>query len=115
MTTPQTPPVPHEATACVTTAGGASNCAPGLSPELRAELQGWYDWVLAGAPNGEPYLRGWGLCSNVLTHQQELRAIFGGEPYPFGYEDYDFRQLNNSMHECPKRLAWVRKMLGVQS
>ena len=35
MTAPQTPPVPHEATACVTTAGGASDCAPGLSIEFR--------------------------------------------------------------------------------
>ena len=115
MTAPQTPPVPHAATACVTTAGGASDCAPGLSPELRAELQRWHDWVLAGAPDCQPYRREWGLCANLDEHGGELLALFRGARFPFGRSEYYARMWGYSQHECPKRLAWVRKMLGVQS
>lgn len=114
MTARQTPPPPRDATERGLLAGGASDCAPGISLELRAELQAWYDWTLRGAPNGQPFYRNWGLCPSVGRNRAEIEAILG-ELFPFGEDDYKKRLTDSTQHECPKRLAWVRKMLGVQS
>lgn len=95
-----------------------------ISKELRAFLQDWLDWAERGAPDGEPYTRGSGLCVNLarytehwtdsayLAADRELAAAWGGSRTPFGSADYWARSLSQTQHECPKRLAWVRKTLA---
>lgn len=85
-----------------------------MSPDLIAFLKAWYEWATNGAPDNEPYSRLVGLCANCDdTHPAafpELEALFEDD-YPFGAEDYRARQSADTMHECPKRLAWVRERL----
>lgn len=93
-----------------------------ISPELRAFLQNWLDWVERGAPEGEPYARSCGLCTNLgwsefanLKVWAELQSVlpYGGRrSYPFGARGYTERVAHGTQHECPKRLAWVRKTLA---
>jgi hypothetical protein len=40
-----------------------------------------------------------------VFHEQGL-----DEATPFG-DDYAIRNISETQHECPKRLAWVRKQL----
>ena len=88
-----------------------------MSPELKSALKDWLDWVERGAPEGEPYSRRYGLCSNLDRFDDvsdELSEVFRlqdlDDTIPFGC-DYDIRSLSRTQHECPKRLAWVRKQL----
>lgn len=87
----------------------------GISPELRAFLQDWIDWVDRGAPDDQPYAREYGLCYNSVAYPgnrlwAQLDYIFGGRHMPFG-GDYYYRTLTGTQHECPNRLAWVRATL----
>lgn len=92
-----------------------------ISEDLRAALQSWLDWAEGGAPNGEPFFRDVGLCTNMWEWDvevgPELREVLEEEfvddfEYPFGQHDYIERQDDSTLHQCPKRLAWVRKILG---
>lgn len=92
-----------------------------MSPDLIAFLKAWHDWATSGAPDREPFSRGFGLCSNLanmfrdeharwVRARRELFAMFGEEDTPFGC-DYGTRARARTQHECPKRLAWVRERL----
>jgi hypothetical protein len=104
-----------------------------MSPELRAFLQSWQDWVDMGAPNGEPYARGDGLCAcavdYLVSHPEhgigvELRRILSSRwhsdidsprnpAYPFGGEHlYDVEIYANTAYMNPQRLAWVAMQLS---
>lgn len=83
-----------------------------LSHDTRAFLRDWLDWVDQGAPEGNPYSRLFGLCSNSVIYSKA--AAFGlyqafNTIYPFGAIDYYDRKRDATMHECPKRLAFARK------
>lgn len=91
-----------------------------ISPELRAFLQDWLDWVERGAPEGEPYGRSYGLCLNARYEwgyalSSELERLFAAQGLnaatPFG-SGYFARAVGKTQHECPKRLEWVRKTLA---
>lgn len=80
-------------------------------------LREWLDWVEAGAVEGEPFTREYGLCSNAPDAayaglKEMLGADFGRDEYPFGDDDYDLRFDEFTQHECPARLAWVRAKLA---
>lgn len=88
-----------------------------MSPELRQYLTEWYEWATGDAEDGEPFWRGAGLCINApRSVRDELKAVFaaefGNSRFPFGHRSYSARSRHESMHLCPKRLAWVRKKLG---
>lgn len=95
-----------------------------MDPILKAYLREWLDWVERGAPQNQPFSRSHGLCNNVcgssaqdkthLEHQlgHALETSFPEDKdYPFGYCAYLVRGSAGTMHEDPKRLAWVREML----
>lgn len=93
-----------------------------MSPDLIDFLKAWYEWATNGAPEGKPFFRSVGLCSNVEeyfvegpeigTVEREIEAIFSGDEYPFGGPaDYETRRVKGTQHLCPKRLAWVRERL----
>ena len=89
-----------------------------ISDELRAALQ----WWLVEAESAEPHegITINGLCPVFLSPKEdvsdELKAVlhrqFPGLLYPFGRDDYFARDLNYTMHLCPKRRAWVRAMIA---
>lgn len=88
-----------------------------MSPELNEALTEWLNWVERGAPLGEPFERDSGLCWVIpISLRDELKLLFIGDglcgAYPFGMDDFDKRFHRGKMHECPKRLAWVREKLG---
>lgn len=85
-----------------------------MSPDLIAFLKAWYEWATNGAPDGEPFYRNIGLCISALSYRdakRELEVLFGGNKFPFGEEDFWRCDRQDTMHECPKRLAWVRERL----
>lgn len=93
-----------------------------MSPDLIAFLKDWYHWATNGAPDRQPFTREDGLCDNVWNCSSidracrwqvlgELTKAFGGNWYPFGEDDYQSRYDDDTQHECPKRLAWVRERL----
>lgn len=86
-----------------------------MSPDLIAFLKAWYVWATTGAPDREPFSRGYGLCANADYYGGEallleLEKVLG-RAFPFGGADYTHRYHNRTQHECPKRLAWVRDRL----
>ena len=92
-----------------------------MSPDLIAFLKAWHDWATSGAPEGGAFSRSHGLCVTVFRFfdyspvsslvAEEMRGLFGGNGTPFGYQEYWARAGNDTQHECPKRLAWVRERL----
>lgn len=92
-----------------------------MSDDLIAFLKAWHDWALDGAPDGEPFKRCFGLCTNAdifgnpAFHalKERLYDEFGDEEadIPFGAIEYTVRSNARTQHECPKRLAWVRAQL----
>lgn len=107
-----------------------------MSDELRDILEAWLSWAEGGAVTQEFDVKQ-GLCYHVYHNRyvgrevqvgrctskkdvfEELEELmhedFGDNPYPFGFNDFDHRRETGTMHLCPKRLAWVRKVLGVPS
>ncbi len=84
-----------------------------MSPELKAALKDWLDWVERGAPERGPYRRKFGLCTNLHMYEELIQVFHEqglDEATPFG-DDYAIRNISETQHECPKRLAWVRKQL----
>lgn len=91
-----------------------------ISPELYVFLKDWLDWATMPVPD-ERYRKYWGLCANGWLFEnmnrirrdtiwKELSGIFDIE-YPFGAANYSQRADNETLHRCPKRLKWVRKMI----
>lgn len=98
------------------------------SYELKQFYLAYLAWVQDGAPedNLHGFTRCFGLCTNLTAYlssnegyifQSEMEWQFqknGLYPsYPFGMTDYTLRTRNHSLHECPKRLAWVCMMVNV--
>lgn len=100
--------------------------APTMSPDLIAFLKAWYEWANSGAPEDDPFSRSLGLCDNGDIYAREcgfdedalyLEMVtmfdteFGRKLYPFGYQEWNDFKSAFALHECPKRLAWVRERL----
>jgi hypothetical protein len=95
-----------------------------VSEHLKAYLSAYAAWVDAGAPDGEPFDRCIGLCTNILNWEGRppglvagLKAAFKADGldkrYPFGGEDqYDAAADNNEQHLNEQRLAWVRSKIA---
>ncbi|MFM2472398.1 hypothetical protein [Burkholderia cenocepacia] len=98
-----------------------------MSKEMREFLDAYLAWVEAGAPQGKPFERSYGLCSNIANHVAsfsaftqidselpELFAASGLEPnYPFGgFAVYWDDHHNGAHHRNPSRIAWVREQLN---
>lgn len=85
-----------------------------LLPETRAFLKDWLDWVDRGAPEGGPYYRTYGLCTNICHYNpipfeeisDNLSNIFSSR-YPFGLANYSSRAREKTQHLDPARLEWV--------
>lgn len=99
-----------------------------MSKELRAFLEDWLNWASSYAVDGNPsrYSASMGLCAAASRYSdgkledtgklyRELLRLFLADGlstgYPFGYDAYYIREVYSSQHECPTRLAWVRKHL----
>lgn len=85
-------------------------------------LQQFYNdyaaWLDAGAPEGRPFDRGYGLCHNLgkfadrdahieMTRQFEAAGLDIDYPFTGRYQfetDFD----NETMHLNPKRIQWVK-------
>lgn len=90
----------------------------------------WIDWALNGAINTPPFNRHDGLCmalqcwtfDNEIDYQMhtdlqrylkyDFRDAGLDRLYPFGEADWNVRGTNNTMHECPHRVAFVRSAIG---
>jgi hypothetical protein len=94
-----------------------------ITPALHAYLTDWLAWVDRGAPDGEPYDRGVGLCTNAEQFDcnsdlnecalGSLIELFDGEECPFGGGlDYHRDIMNRTQHLNEARLAWVRSTLA---
>lgn len=90
-----------------------------LPPEVRAYLRDWLAWVHCGAPDGRPYSRVWGLCSNtseypadpatlVIVNEGLCDAFPEEDAYPFGRDAYTVAVNDRTQHLDPRRLEWVR-------
>ena len=91
-----------------------------ISPELRAALQAYLDWVNVGAPPDEPFNRVDGLCFNIcdLYSRCELVELMGlfkaqglDEAYPFGAVGYQVAQFTKTQHLCAPRINWIKEIL----
>lgn len=85
-------------------------------------LQQFYNdyaaWLDAGAPEGQPFSRGYGLCDNLYNqgcHKilRELKGHFKIEgydtAYPFGgSEVFETETDDLTMHLNPARIKWVK-------
>lgn len=91
-----------------------------MSPELKEALREWLADATSEEPSREVRIKG--LCGYIKDNRgwalyEELDKIFeemGGDPiFPFtsGFEYYD-RRINETQHQCPARLTWVREQLG---
>lgn len=96
-----------------------------------AELTGFYRaylaWVERGAPSGEPFTRGAGLCFNLKLHEplrydirllknvlseMQTQFVWAGldSGWPFcRWETYDALSGSGTHHTLPARLQWVRE------
>lgn len=82
-----------------------------ISKELYTFFKEWLEWAESGG-EGSKFYNGVGLCSNSTSYtvKEEIRGLFS-DHYPFGEDDYAVRRHNDTMHECPKRLAFVREQV----
>lgn len=91
-------------------------------------LLGFYkaysDWIDAGAPQGKPFSRKVGLCSNLLNMYgdngiilREMGVEFEDEnleaatPFDQDYEEYIKTCDNSACHLNEKRVQWVKNKL----
>lgn len=88
-------------------------------------LKDWLNWA-KGKPSKVNYFAHAGLCHGCETYAfaehgmdigsefsaMVLRNMFRADnldtSFPFGYRSYTECKWNHSMHECPKRLVWVK-------
>ena len=92
---------------------------------LLAFLKDYRAWVERGAPDVDPFWRAYGLCQALtywykdticLDQHHDIRRLLlqllSNKTYPFGEQDYHRRRDDGTQHECPKRLAFVRKTIA---
>lgn len=86
-------------------------------------LVDWNEWRLKGAPDGQPYRREFGLCSNQdifdgtpLRSEHSVEEEFARQGidfvHPFGTANYKKRCSSMTQHLCPKRIALVERMIA---
>lgn len=93
-----------------------------MSEELKEFLQWWLKRAETATQGSSVCC--YGLCANAVLffagHEdesplEELMALFKSQglhrDFPFGRGDYLDRLANKTLHECPKRLAWVKAQL----
>lgn len=97
------------------------------SKELTEFYKAWLYWAENGAEESAPFMRGIGLCNNMVTYfytdaglpasqvsdlryemAQQFRYSGLCSHYPFGESDYTGRGWNDTMHLCPARTQWVK-------
>lgn len=94
-----------------------------ISPKLRVYLADWLAWTERGAPEDKPYSRRFGVCGALDSYPGKhlsremgwvLRAQFGNRHlFPFcGHEESAREYSEATKHLNPRRIAWVRMMLG---
>lgn len=95
---------------------------------MRKTLKGFYKayhaWIIAGAPDGKPFNRMYGLCSNLgdwcdwdgtLIRQMKNQFADAGLhlTYPFDGVSLDTEYLHEAsrktMHLNPARIKWVEE------
>lgn len=94
-----------------------------ISKELYTFFKEWLEWAEAGGDEHGVFYKHEGLCSSLeswydykwLACLYELSSLleYSGLDinYPFGKEDYVRRLRNDTQHECPLRLAFVREQI----
>lgn len=95
-----------------------------ISKELYTFFKEWLEWAENGGKEHDVFGNHAGLCSNIdwwCDHKElelvpdELTGllVYSGLDvnYPFGEYDYHHRLLNDTQHECPMRLAFVREQI----
>lgn len=95
-----------------------------ISKELYTFFKEWLEWAEDGGKEGGVFYNHAGLCSNLVSWcdskeselaQDELTWLLMHSGldvnYPFSQEDYLRRLFNDTQHECPMRLAFVREQI----
>lgn len=98
-----------------------------MSDTLKAFYVAYWEWVKAGAPDGNPFARFDGLCGNLARFlrlfrcnyelkrdvREELSRQFSkaglDKTFPFGERSYFMRRDRDSQHLHKPRIDWVRK------
>jgi hypothetical protein len=97
-----------------------------VSPALITFLADWYHWATSGAPKQDVheggFSRRFGLCYHARKRGSYLAdelgdllinqfGYYADSPFDGDVGDYFVEAANERIHENPKRLAWVQKML----
>lgn len=93
-----------------------------MSPELKSFYLAYNAWLEEGAPEGQPFSRETGLCSNLeqfdVSLLAELQTQFSAgnfvrEIFPFNpvAGSYDAEYKAGLCHLNPERIAWVKEMV----
>lgn len=95
---------------------------------LKTFARAYVDWLDRGAPQDRPFERNHGLCYAVFSYAGQHGLSLSWEAsihielykafsvrrmhrlYPFGANDFAVRADAATMHECPKRIAFVREI-----
>ena len=87
---------------------------------LKEFYKSYNDWLVAGAPDGEPYLRSAGLCINLrrfaenhepLQHEMNMQFLANGYRLriPFNRDGSYFTEATtNTCHLNQMRINWVK-------
>lgn len=90
-------------------------------------LKEWLEWAEGGAVT-DLYFTGEGLCCSSykyaaregaghLTVDYAMEEIFESQgkniAFPFGRDDYWKRSKERTIHQCPKRLQWVKDTIAM--
>jgi hypothetical protein len=99
-----------------------------MSDHLKAFLSAYLEWVDAGAEEGKPFARRWGLCSNLIDWsrtqgaedhralEDALDGLFAADGldqcYPFGFDESFEARERETQHLNQARIAWVRSKVA---
>jgi hypothetical protein len=94
-----------------------------MSQRLKEFLAAYLSWVDSGAPDGQPFIRRLGLCSNFQNWansyetDEEIHAAFVADGldvlYPFGGPDTYFDEQDaGKLHMNQERINWVRSKVA---
>lgn len=85
------------------------------SNELKDFLQDWLNWA-EGRESRFEYEPYEGLCCSSHAYSDllclELDILFDQETLPFGESEYRRRFDDDTQHQDPNRLAWVKAALN---
>lgn len=97
-----------------------------ISKELYEFFKAYKAWVSSGAKTHKIFVRGTGLCDNLMSYQKyrdrscsvnsELERLLGSKfedcTYPFGKLSYKERYRKGTQHLCHKRMAFVDECIA---